>query len=144
MEKLLNGTLRFKVLTLMYFAGFTFVCMALDLFWMKTGAIPVLFMWQILGGSIALALTQFLLYEQNLFGKLSRKARVAVHFVVNYALVLSLIFLFGWEQSLSLPGLLGFSGIFIVAFTGLHFAFNIYYRVIGDRMNAQLEKFKQS
>lgn len=143
MKKLLNIALNFKVLMLIYFAGFIFVYLFLDLVWWKTGVLSTTTMWQILGLAIVFSVTQHLVCEQNILRTDSRKKQIAVHFAVNYLLLLALHWLFGWSNGISLTFIISYTVVFIVAFAGIYFGFSIYYREMGNRMNIQLEKYKK-
>ena len=143
MKNFMHKLLSYKILMLMYFAGFLFMYLLMDLLWLRTGALSTLVCWQILLAAMLFAATHSVAFDFGWMEQrgLTGKKRLALHMVVDYVLYLALLFLYGW-----LPGFTtavwAYTGVFAVAYAGLATAFGIYHSIERTRINEGLERFK--
>lgn len=139
MKQLMN----FKIYMLIYFSGGTVIYLLLDLVLFRTGALSTLALWEILLAAILVSVTHVLFYERVEMS-LAHPKRIALHFGVNFMFVYALFLLFGWLPAISLASFAAFVGCYTLAYAGLFLGFSIYYSATKSRLNAQLEKFKNS
>lgn len=128
-----------KILWLIYFAGGTIVYLLLDLVWLRAGTLSAVTLWEICGCSLFLMATHAAFFENKRFE--GKKSRWVYHCAASYAGVCAISLLCGWVP-LSFLGVLLFTGIFAVAYAGLGIGFSVHYSIQRERMNGQLQRFK--
>lgn len=130
-----------KTLWLLYFGGGTFLTVGADLLFLRAGSVRTALLWQILLGSLFCALAQVLIYGEKP-AEIPPIRRIALHFLLTYAVMLLLAAVFEWMPFTFLSVVI-FTGIFILVYAGLFIGFAVLGRIEKNRLNERLNAYKE-
>lgn len=105
-------------------------------------SMPLGVFWQSLLLGILIGGLQFIMYNKKFFKGISNNARVVIHYIIIFILLISFIRIFNWVELWKIKEWM-FIAIYTVFFIQVCVAFAIYTKATGERFNERLISYKE-